>query len=36
MKIDKYSAILGSAIGFPEMEGLTDTRPLANLPFDGK
>lgn len=36
MKIDKYSAILGSAIGFPEMEGLTDTRPLASLPFDGK
>ncbi len=36
MKIDKYSAILGSAIGFPEMEGLTNSRPLANLPFDGK
>lgn len=36
MKSDKYSAILGSAIGFPEMEGLTDKRPLANLPFDGK
>ncbi|EHJ52470.1 glucose-1-phosphate adenylyltransferase subunit GlgD [Streptococcus macacae] len=36
MKIDKYSAILGSAIGFPEMKGLTDTRPLASLPFDGK
>ncbi|VTS13557.1 glycogen biosynthesis protein [Streptococcus pseudoporcinus] len=36
MKSDKYSAILGSAIGFPEMGGLTDKRPLANLPFDGK
>ncbi|KGR72480.1 glucose-1-phosphate adenylyltransferase subunit GlgD [Streptococcus phocae subsp. salmonis] len=36
MKIDKYSAILGSSVGFPEMKGLTDTRPLANLPFDGK
>ena len=36
MKIDKYSAILGSTIGFHEMEGLTDTRPLASLPFDGK
>lgn len=36
MKIDKYSAILGSTIGFSEMEGLTDKRPLANLPFDGK
>lgn len=36
MKIDKYSAILGSSIGYPEMEGLTDKRPLANLPFDGK
>ncbi|WP_057491452.1 glucose-1-phosphate adenylyltransferase subunit GlgD [Streptococcus orisasini] len=36
MKIDKYSAILGSAIGFPEMEGLTNARPLASLPFDGK
>lgn len=36
MKIDKYSAILGSSIGFAEMKGLTDTRPLANLPFDGK
>ncbi|MGT2802775.1 glucose-1-phosphate adenylyltransferase subunit GlgD [Streptococcus henryi] len=36
MKIDKYSAILGSTIGFHEMEGLTDERPLASLPFDGK
>ncbi|MEX2804337.1 glucose-1-phosphate adenylyltransferase subunit GlgD [Streptococcus sp. H31] len=36
MKIDKYSAILGNAIGFPEMEGLTAVRPLASLPFDGK
>ncbi|MFC3927073.1 glucose-1-phosphate adenylyltransferase subunit GlgD [Streptococcus caprae] len=36
MKIDKYSAILGNAIGFAEMEGLTANRPLASLPFDGK
>lgn len=36
MKIDKYSAILGSTIGFHEMKSLTDTRPLASLPFDGK
>ena len=36
MKIDKYSAILGSTIGFHEMEGLTAERPLASLPFDGK
>lgn len=36
MKIDKYTAILGSSIGFAEMKGLTDSRPLANLPFDGK
>ncbi|EHI69509.1 glucose-1-phosphate adenylyltransferase subunit GlgD [Streptococcus ictaluri] len=36
MKIDKYSAILGSSIGYSEMKGLTDSRPLANLPFDGK
>ncbi|MGT2865692.1 glucose-1-phosphate adenylyltransferase subunit GlgD [Streptococcus fryi] len=36
MKSDKYSAILGNAIGFPDMESLTDNRPLANLPFDGK
>ncbi|MGT2925745.1 glucose-1-phosphate adenylyltransferase subunit GlgD [Streptococcus cuniculipharyngis] len=36
MKIDKYSAILGNAIGYNDMSGLTDKRPLANLPFDGK
>lgn len=36
MKSDKYSAILGNAIGYPDMESLTDNRPLANLPFDGK
>ncbi|WP_159549078.1 glucose-1-phosphate adenylyltransferase subunit GlgD [Streptococcus halichoeri] len=36
MKIDKYSAILGSAMSYDEMGGLTDSRPLANLPFDGK
>lgn len=36
MKSDKYSAILGNAVGFPDMESLTDNRPLANLPFDGK
>lgn len=36
MKIDKYSAILGNAVGYPDMEGLTTNRPLANLPFDGK
>lgn len=36
MKIDKYSAILGNTIGYPDMESLTANRPLANLPFDGK
>lgn len=36
MKIDKYSAILGNTIGYPDMESLTDHRPLANLPFGGK
>lgn len=36
MKSEKYSAILGSAVGFKEMEHLTTHRPLANLPFDGK
>ena len=36
MKTDKYSAILGNAVGYHDMEGLTDNRPLANLPFDGK
>ncbi len=36
MKTDKYSAILGNALGYHDMEGLTDNRPLANLPFDGK
>lgn len=36
MKIDKYSAILGNAVGYPDMASLTDNRPLAALPFDGK
>ncbi len=36
MKTDKYSAILGNAVGYHDMEGLTDNRPLANLPLDGK
>ncbi|EHJ55766.1 glucose-1-phosphate adenylyltransferase, GlgD subunit [Streptococcus urinalis FB127-CNA-2] len=36
MKIDKYTAILGSSIGSSEIEGLTKNRPLASLPFDGK
>ncbi|TCD53531.1 glucose-1-phosphate adenylyltransferase subunit GlgD [Alloscardovia theropitheci] len=36
MKLDKYTAILGNTIGYPEMEGLTQKRPLASLPFDGK
>lgn len=36
MKIDKYTAILGNTIGYPDMESLTANRPLANLPFDGK
>lgn len=36
MKIDKYSAILGNAVGYPDMASLTDNRPLASLPFDGK
>lgn len=36
MKIDKYSAILGNAVGYHDMDGLTTKRPLASLPFDGK
>ncbi|MFC3932759.1 glucose-1-phosphate adenylyltransferase subunit GlgD [Streptococcus dentapri] len=36
MKIDKYSAILGNAVGYHDMGGLTANRPLASLPFDGK
>ncbi len=36
MKIDKYTAILNNAVGYHDMESLTDNRPLANLPFDGK
>ncbi|MBM7643501.1 glucose-1-phosphate adenylyltransferase subunit GlgD [Streptococcus loxodontisalivarius] len=36
MKIDKYSAILGNTVGYPDMGSLTDNRPLASLPFDGK
>ena len=33
MKIDKYSAILGNTVGFHDMDGLTDQRPIASLPF---
>ncbi|MGT2929746.1 glucose-1-phosphate adenylyltransferase subunit GlgD [Streptococcus dentasini] len=36
MKIDKYSAILGNAVGYHDMGKLTEKRPLASLPFDGK
>ncbi|MGV3049965.1 glucose-1-phosphate adenylyltransferase subunit GlgD [Streptococcus hyovaginalis] len=36
MKIDKYTAILNNTVGYHDMESLTDNRPLANLPFDGK
>lgn len=36
MKIDKYTAILGNAVGYHDMGSLTENRPLANLPFDGK
>ncbi|WP_019778073.1 glucose-1-phosphate adenylyltransferase subunit GlgD [Streptococcus sobrinus] len=36
MKIDKYSAILGNAVGYHDMGKLTENRPLASLPFDGK
>ncbi|WP_170236839.1 glucose-1-phosphate adenylyltransferase subunit GlgD [Streptococcus hyovaginalis] len=36
MKIDKYTAILNNAVGYHDMESLTNNRPLANLPFDGK
>ena len=36
MKIDKYSAILGNTVGFHDMSSLTDHRPVASLPFDGK
>lgn len=36
MKIDKYTAILGNAVGYHDMSTLTEKRPLANLPFDGK
>ncbi|MFS1663882.1 glucose-1-phosphate adenylyltransferase subunit GlgD [Streptococcus sp. zg-JUN1979] len=36
MKSDKYSAILGNTIGYHDMLSLTDSRPLASLPFDGK
>lgn len=36
MKIDKYTAILGNAVGYHDMSTLTKNRPLANLPFDGK
>ena len=33
MKIDKYSAILGNTVGFHDMDGLTEHRPIATLPF---
>ncbi|MCD0153230.1 glucose-1-phosphate adenylyltransferase subunit GlgD, partial [Streptococcus agalactiae] len=36
MKIDKYTAILGNTVSYPDMHSLTDNRPLASLPFDGK
>lgn len=36
MKLDKYTAILGNTVGYPDMEGLTAQRPMASLPFDGK
>ena len=36
MKIDKYSAILGNTVGFHDMDGLTEHRPIATLPFGGK
>ncbi|WEV60535.1 glucose-1-phosphate adenylyltransferase subunit GlgD [Streptococcaceae bacterium ESL0729] len=36
MKIDKYCAILGNAVGCHEMGELTASRPIATLPFDGK
>ena len=36
MKIDKYSAILGNTVGFHDMGGLTEHRPIASLPFGGK
>ncbi len=36
MKIDKYSAILGNTVGFHDMDGLTEHRPIASLPFGGK
>ena len=36
MKIDKYSAILGNTVGYHDMDGLTEHRPLASLPFGGK
>ena len=36
MKIDKYSAILGNTVGFHDMSTLTNNRPVASLPFDGK
>ena len=33
MKIDKYSAILGNTVGFHDMDGLTEHRPIASLPL---
>ncbi|MFZ2347183.1 glucose-1-phosphate adenylyltransferase subunit GlgD [Pseudolactococcus chungangensis] len=36
MKIGKYCAILGNALGTHELNQLVNSRPLATLPFDGK
>lgn len=36
MKRDKYTAVLGNAVVYHDMSTLTEKRPLANLPFDGK
>lgn len=36
MKRDKYTAVLGNTVVYHDMSTLTEKRPLANLPFDGK
>lgn len=36
MKIGKYCAILGNALGIHKLDQLVNSRPLATLPFDGK
>ena len=36
MKIGKYCAILGNALGTHKLDQLVNSRPLATLPFDGK